>query len=132
MTYKRTGLLDRPEKAWSQHGGNTRVFAHEVTCWLVLFVYSVRLKSQRCSSHSRIRPNLSVFVTFNWPRMTSGKKYWSSSPDLLYVNVIDYYFQCHDGMAKVIDNFFKCILLACEIRIHNLFTLLICLILQCN
>ena len=32
LTYKRTGLLDRPEKAWSQDGGNMRVFAHEVTC----------------------------------------------------------------------------------------------------
>ena len=32
LTYKRTGLLDRPGKAWSQHGGNTRVIAHEVTC----------------------------------------------------------------------------------------------------
>ena len=31
-TYKRTGLLDLPEKAWSQDGGNMRVFAHEVTC----------------------------------------------------------------------------------------------------
>ena len=30
--YKGTGLLDRPEKAWSQDGGNMRVFAHEVTC----------------------------------------------------------------------------------------------------
>ena len=32
LTYKRTGLLDRLEKAWSQDGGNMRVFAHEVTC----------------------------------------------------------------------------------------------------
>ena len=32
LTYKRTGRLDRPEKAWSQDGGNMRVFAHEVTC----------------------------------------------------------------------------------------------------
>ena len=32
LAYKRTGLLDRPEKAWSQDGGNMRVFAHEVTC----------------------------------------------------------------------------------------------------
>ena len=32
VTYKRTGLPDRPEKAWSRHGGSTRVFAHEVTC----------------------------------------------------------------------------------------------------
>ena len=32
LTYKRTGLLDRPQKAWSQDGGNIRVFAHEVTC----------------------------------------------------------------------------------------------------
>ena len=31
LTYKRTGLLDRLEKAWSQDGGNMRVFAHEVT-----------------------------------------------------------------------------------------------------
>ena len=30
LTYNRTGLLDRPEKAWSQDGGNMRVFAHEV------------------------------------------------------------------------------------------------------
>ena len=32
LTYNRTGLLDRPGKAWSQDGGNMRVFAHEVTC----------------------------------------------------------------------------------------------------
>ena len=32
LTYNRTGLLDLPEKAWSQDGGNMRVFAHEVTC----------------------------------------------------------------------------------------------------
>ena len=32
LTYNRTGLLDRPEKAWSQDGGNMRVFAREVTC----------------------------------------------------------------------------------------------------
>ena len=32
LTYNRTGLLDRPKKAWSQDGGNMRVFAHEVTC----------------------------------------------------------------------------------------------------
>ena len=32
LTYNRTGLLDRPEKAWLQDGGNMRVFAHEVIC----------------------------------------------------------------------------------------------------
>ena len=32
LTYNRTGLLDRPEKAWLQDGGNMRVLAHEVTC----------------------------------------------------------------------------------------------------
>ena len=32
LTYNRTGLLDRPEKVWSQDGGNTRVFADEVVC----------------------------------------------------------------------------------------------------
>ena len=48
----------------------------------------VCLKSQRCSNHSHIRQNSSVFVTLNLPRTTSGKKYWLSSPDLLYVNGI--------------------------------------------
>ena len=24
-------VIDRPEKAWSHYGGNTKVFAHEVT-----------------------------------------------------------------------------------------------------
>ena len=32
LTYNRTGLLDQPQKAWSEDGGNMRVFAHEVTC----------------------------------------------------------------------------------------------------
>ena len=32
LRYNRTGLLDRPGKAWSQDGGNMRVFALEVTC----------------------------------------------------------------------------------------------------
>ena len=32
LTYNTTGLLDRPQKPWSQDGGNMRVFAHEVTC----------------------------------------------------------------------------------------------------
>ena len=32
--------------------------------------------------------------------------------------VMDCYFQCHDGMAKVIVTFFKCILLACEYTIY--------------
>ena len=44
LTYKRTGLLDRLEKAWSQDGGNMRVFAHEVTCLPVLFVYFCMLE----------------------------------------------------------------------------------------
>ena len=44
LTYNRTALLDRPEKAWSQDGGNMRVFAHEVTCWPVLFVYFCMLE----------------------------------------------------------------------------------------
>ena len=31
LTYNRTGLLDRPGKAWLQKDENMRVFAHEVT-----------------------------------------------------------------------------------------------------
>ena len=44
LTYKRTGLLDRPQKAWSQDGGYMRVFAHEVTYLPVLFVYFCMLE----------------------------------------------------------------------------------------
>ena len=32
VTYKRTGLLGRLQKAWSQDGGNMRVFAYEIIC----------------------------------------------------------------------------------------------------
>ena len=86
LTYNRTGLLDRPETGWSQDGGNMRVFAHEVTCWPVLFC--IFLYAWRASDVQTTLIFVSI-VTFNWPRITSGKKYWSSSPVLLYVNVLN-------------------------------------------
>ena len=44
LTYNRAGLLDRPQKAWSQDGGNMRVFVNEVTCWPVLLCIFVHSK----------------------------------------------------------------------------------------
>ena len=38
-------------------------------------VYFCMLEEPAMFNHSHIRQNSSVFVTFNWPRMTSDKKY---------------------------------------------------------
>ena len=78
MTYNRTGLLDQPERWWK----------YESVCSWSYLLTSIIVHIFVCliQNHSHICQYLSVFVTFNWPRMTSGKKYWSSSPVLLYFN----------------------------------------------
>ena len=88
-----------------------------------LYIF-VCLKSQRCSSRSHIRQNSSVFVTFNWPRMTSGKKYWSSSPDLLYVNaLVQLAFAKECGRVRLSNTMSSICLAICRVCFEQLLLL---------
>ena len=100
LIYNRTGL--GPKRRGRKMAGIWECLLMKLPADQYYLYIFVCLKSQRCSSHSRIRQYSSVFVTFNWPRMTSGKKYWSSSPVLLYVDGGDYQDTCIEACDVII------------------------------
>jgi hypothetical protein len=84
LTIYISGLLARPQKAWSQYSRNMRVIAHGVNRWPVLKSWKYFAMRQQCCF-------IIIFVSFNLPRNYSlqSKSITASSPDMsmaLYVN----------------------------------------------